>query len=352
MNPQGPKAHVVIVGGGFAGLTCARTLAKTSDVQITLIDKNNYHQFQPLLYQLATAAIGTDDIATSFRHSLRRHANVEVKMAEVTAADPKTCTVTTREGKSYQGEFLGIAGKLLWHGRCERKCVSTLFEIQEAQQLRSRILTVFEDSDREPKLAEQGALNFVIVGGGPTGVEMAGSLADMFSLTMTREYTDLAVKTRTSLSDRPWARSTGGLFRRGPGLCLTSAPKKGVKLRLGTGVKEVAPDHVVLSDGTSIQTRTVIWGVGYRPHLCRKVQGYRAGMADGLMYGPTSRLMASPVFTCWATSRIFQALITSLCRNWVRWRSSVGPGPRRIFWQRSRAKLELRFTITTRESWR
>ena len=355
MNPQGPKAHVVIVGGGFAGLTCARTLAKTSDVQITLIDKNNYHQFQPLLYQLATAAIGTDDIATSLRHSLRRHANVEVKMAEVTAADPKTRTVTTADGKSYQGDFLVLAAgsQANFFGTAGAKeNAFPLYSIQDAQQLRSRILTVFEDSDREPKLAEQGALNFVIVGGGPTGVEMAGSLADMFSLTMTREYTDLAVKTRTSLSDRPWARSTGGLFRRGPGLCLTSAPKKGVKLRLGTGVKEVAPDHVVLSDGTSIQTRTVIWGVGYRPHLCRKVQGYRAGMADGLMYGPTSRLMASPVFTCWATSRIFQALITSLCRNWVRWRSSVGPGPRRIFWQRSRAKLELRFTITTRESWR
>ena len=109
MNPQGPKAHVVIVGGGFAGLACARTLAKTSDVQITLIDKNNYHQFQPLLYQLATAAIGTDDIATSLRHSLRRHANVEVKMAEVTAADPKNRTVTTADGKSYQGDFLVLA---------------------------------------------------------------------------------------------------------------------------------------------------------------------------------------------------------------------------------------------------
>jgi len=262
LNPQGPKAHVVIVGGGFAGLACARTLAKTSDVQITLIDKNNYHQFQPLLYQLATAAIGTDDIATSFRHSLRRHANVQVKMAEVTAADPKTCTVTTREGKSYQGEFLGIAGKLLWHGRCERKCVSTLFEIQEAQQLRSRILTVFEDSDREPKLAEQGALNFVIVGGGPTGVEMAGSLADMISLTMTREYTDLAVKhAQVYLIDHGHAL-LGAFSEEAHDYASRVLQKKGVKLRLGTGVKEVAPDHVVLSDGTSIQTRTVIWGGG------------------------------------------------------------------------------------------
>jgi NADH:ubiquinone reductase (H+-translocating) len=88
LNAEGPKAHVVVVGGGFAGLACVRALAKSNDVRITLIDKNNYHQFQPLLYQLATAAIGTDDIATSLRHSLRRHPNVEVKMAEVTEANP------------------------------------------------------------------------------------------------------------------------------------------------------------------------------------------------------------------------------------------------------------------------
>jgi len=151
LNAQGPKAHVVVVGGGFAGLGCARTLAKTSDIRSTLIDKNNYHQFQPPLYQLATAAIGTDDIATSLRHSLRRHNNVEVKMAEVTAADSKTRTVTTREGKSYQGDFLVLTAgsQANFFGTASAKeNAFPLYSIQEAQQLRSRILTVFEDSDR------------------------------------------------------------------------------------------------------------------------------------------------------------------------------------------------------------
>src|SRR6185436_12368743 len=103
------KAHVVIVGGGFAGLACARKLAKSDDVRITLLDKNNFHQFQPLLYQLATAQLGTDDVATSIRQSLGGHANVDVKMAEATAVDPKTRTVNTREGQSYQGDFLVLA---------------------------------------------------------------------------------------------------------------------------------------------------------------------------------------------------------------------------------------------------
>ena len=153
----------MVVGGGFAGLACARALAKTNDVRITLIDKNNYHQFQPMLYQLATAAIGTDDIATSLRHSLRRHANVEVKMAEVTAADPKTRTVTTRDGKSYQGDFLVLAAgsQANFFGTAGAKeNAFPLYSIQEAQQLRSRILTVFEDSDREPETSRARCAKF------------------------------------------------------------------------------------------------------------------------------------------------------------------------------------------------
>ena len=255
----------MVVGGGFAGLGCARTLAKTREVRVTLIDKNNYHQFQPLLYQLATAAIGTDDIATSLRYSLRRHTNVEVKMAEVTGVDPKTLTVTTREGKSYQGDFLVLAAgsQANFFGTAGAKeNAFPLYSIQEAQRLRSRILTVFEDSDREPKLAEQGALTFVIVGGGPTGVEMAGSLADMIRLTMTREYTDLAVKhAQVYLVDHGHAL-LGAFSEEAHDYAARVLQKKGVKLRLGIGVKEVAPDHVLLSDGTSIQTRTVIWGGG------------------------------------------------------------------------------------------
>jgi NADH dehydrogenase len=104
-----PGAHVVIVGGGFAGLGCARKLAKSGDVQVTLIDKNNYHQFQPLLYQVATAELASSNVATSLRQSLRGHANVNVKMAEVMVADPKSRTVTTRDGRSYQGDFLVLA---------------------------------------------------------------------------------------------------------------------------------------------------------------------------------------------------------------------------------------------------
>jgi NADH:ubiquinone reductase (H+-translocating) len=265
MYTDGERKHVVIVGGGFAGIACARGLGKSDEVRVTLLDKNNFHQFQPLLYQLATGVIGTSDLATSLRQSLRGYPNVDVKMVEVTAVDPTTRTLTTRQGERYQGDFLVLAAgsQANFFGTAGAKENGfPLYSLEDAQRLRSRILTVFEDADRDPKLVEQGALNFVVVGGGATGTEMAGALADMINLTMSVEYPDLAVKeARIYLVDQ------------GPALLAPFSvqahdyaarvlQQKGVQLRLGVGVKEVASDHVLLSDGTSIQTRTAVWAGG------------------------------------------------------------------------------------------
>jgi len=265
MDNPGSKAHVVIVGGGFAGLACARKLAKSDDVSVTLIDRHNYHQFQPLLYQLATAVLGTGDVATSIRQSLRGHANVDVKMLEVTAANPRTRTVTTREGETYQGDYLVLAAgsqpNFFGTAGAEENAFP-LYSLEHAQRLRSRILAVFEEADRNPKLCHQGALNFVVVGGGPTGTEIAGTLADLINGTMTVEYPDLAVQyARVHLVD--YAPALLGSFPvQAHDYAAQALQQKGVQLRMGIAVKEVAPDHVLLSDGTSIQTRTAIWAGG------------------------------------------------------------------------------------------
>lgn len=259
------SSHVVIVGGGFAGLACARKLATSADVRVTLVDKKNYHQFQPLLYQVATSELGTSDVATSLRQCLRGHANVDVKMQEVTAADPKTRTVTTREGETYQGDFLVLAAgsQANYFGTVgAQENAFPLYSLEDAQRLRSRILAVFEDADRDPKLVDQGALNFVVIGGGPTGTEMAGALADMVNFTMRVEYADLAVKyARIYLIDHGHIL-LGAFPAKAHDYAAQTLQQKGVQLRLGIGVKEVAPDHVLLSNGTLIHTRTAVWAGG------------------------------------------------------------------------------------------
>jgi NADH:ubiquinone reductase (H+-translocating) len=259
------KAHVVIVGGGFAGLGCARKLAKSDDVRITLIDKNNYHQFQPLLYQLATAELGSGDIATSLRQTLRDHANVDVKMSEVMVADPKTRTVTTRDGQSYQGDFLVLAAGSqanFFNTLGAEQHSLPLYSLEEAQRLRSRVLAVFEDADRDPGVVAKGALNFVIIGGGPTGTELAGALADMINLTMTREYADLAVKRAQVYLVEHGSTLLAPFSAEAHEYAARTLQRKGVRLLLGRAITEVGSDHVRLSDGTSIQTRAVAWAGG------------------------------------------------------------------------------------------
>jgi NADH:ubiquinone reductase (H+-translocating) len=259
------RTHVVIVGGGFAGLACARRLAKHDDVRVTLIDKNNYHQFQPLLYQVASAELGTGDVATSIRESLRGYPNVDVKLSEVMIADPCARTVTTRDGQSYQGDFLVLAAgsqaNFFRTPGAEQYCFP-LYSLKEAQRLRSRVLAVFEDADRDPSLVEKGALNFVIVGGGPTGTELAGSLADMISFTMTREYSDLAVKRAQVYLIEHGASLLAPFSAEAHEYAARTLQRKGVRLRLNQAVTDVASDHVRLSDGTLIPTRTVVWAGG------------------------------------------------------------------------------------------
>ncbi|MFW6112967.1 MAG: NAD(P)/FAD-dependent oxidoreductase [Thermodesulfobacteriota bacterium] len=265
MSEKGGPKHVVIVGGGFAGLGCACKLASHKEVRVTLIDKNNYHQFQPLLYQVATSLLAPDDIAVSLRKLFRKHPNVDVKLAEVESVDPTAKTVTTKSGEVYQGDYLVLAAGsqpnfFRTPGAAEHSF--PLYSLDDAERLRSRILQVFEDADRDPKLVDKGALNFVIVGGGPTGTEMAGALAEMINSTMTQEYRDLAVTAaRVYLIDHGHA-VLGPFSERAHEYAARVLKRDGVQIRLGTAVKEVGPGHVVLSDGTRIDTHVTVWGGG------------------------------------------------------------------------------------------
>lgn len=189
--------HVVIVGGGFAGLNCARKLAANPHVRITLLDKNNYQQFQPLLYQVATAVLGPGNIAFNLRATLRSHPNVDVKMTEVVSIDLNTRTVKTAQGQHYEGDFLVLAaGSQANFFGTPGADVHTypLYSLHDAERLRSRILAMLESADRDPSLVAKGALNFVIVGAGPTGTEMAGAFGDMLQSSLKRRTRDKGYK--------------------------------------------------------------------------------------------------------------------------------------------------------------
>jgi NADH:ubiquinone reductase (H+-translocating) len=272
--------HVVIVGGGFAGVGCARRLAKHDDVRVTLIDRNNYHQFQPLLYQVATSQLAPSDVAFSLRKLFNRHENVDVKLAEVASVDPASHTVTTTDGDHFTADAIVLAAGSqpnFFRTPGAREHAFPLYCLDDAQRLRSRILAVFEEADRDPAVIDQGALNFVIVGGGPTGVETAGALADLIRDTMAAEFDELAVTAaRIHLVDLghtllgPFSDDAHEYVAKVLG-------RKGVRLHLGTAVSEIGPGHATLADGTTIRTRCVIWGGGIKaPELAAS-----AGMPQG-----------------------------------------------------------------------
>jgi NADH dehydrogenase len=263
----GEQRHVVIVGGGFAGLGCAQRLADRDDVRVTLIDRNNYHQFQPLLYQVATSQLAPSDIAHSLRSVFADQKNVDVKLAEISAVDLAARTVTSSDGGQWDADVLVLAAGSqpnFFGTPGAAESAFPLYSLDDATRLRSRILGIFEQADRDPKLIERGALNFVIVGGGPTGVEVAGAIADMVSVTVPATYEDLdASAAQIHLLDygnallKPFSDEAHGYVAK-------VLEEKGVKIHLGTGVKEVGTGHALLSDGSTIATRCVIWGGGIK----------------------------------------------------------------------------------------
>ena len=288
---------VVIVGGGFAGVSCARRLASNPDVHITLIDKNNYQQFQPLLYQVATALLEPANAAFSLRSLLRGHSNVDVKMAEVISANLKERMVETADGKTYQGDFLVLAAgaQVNFFGTTGAdKHAYPLYSLRDAELLRSRILMLLESVDREPSLIGQGALNFVVVGAGPTGAETAGSLGHFIRTSRKDLYNRLEwTKAEVFLVDAGHT-VLNGFSRRSQEYAISKLEQHGVRIRLGVAVKEVHPGHVLLSDGTEILTHTTIWAGGLKASSLSDALGLQSGRGGRIDVQPDFSVAGFP----------------------------------------------------------
>ena len=297
MSDQRPV--VVIVGGGFAGVGCARELAK-HDVPVTLIDRNNYHQFQPLLYQVATGELGTPDVARPLRAIFKKSPTVQFHRAEASEVDPAMRTVTTADGRTFTGDYLVLAAGSqpnFFRTPGAREHAFPLYTVAHATALRRRLLEILEDVDADPRLVEQGALNFVIVGAGPTGVETAGALADAVNRVIPKRHHDLDInRARIYLVDHG-SVVLAPFSDKAHTYAADKLQHAGVRLKLGTGVTEIAPGKVKLSDGTEIPTRAAVWAGGIQaPELVGKL---------GLEQGRGGRVRAQSDLTVEGLPRVY-----------------------------------------------
>jgi len=260
----GTRPRVLIVGGGFGGLWAAQALRK-APVQVTLLDRQNHHLFQPLLYQVATAALNPSDIAQPIRRVLRKQANAEVLLGEAEAVDLEGKRVRLLDGASvpYDRLILATGATHSYFGHPEWEAwAKGLKTLDDALEIRRRVLVAFEAAEREQEPVLRAALvTFVVIGAGPTGVEMAGALAEISRHVLQRDFRHIDS-----------AASRVVLIEAGPRVLPAYAPESsasaqrqlehlGCEVRLGKPVTAVGRDGVSMGDET-IAARTVIWAAG------------------------------------------------------------------------------------------
>jgi NADH dehydrogenase len=260
------RPRVVIVGAGFGGLHAARALAG-ADVDVLVLDRNNYHGFWPLLYQVATAGLEAESIAYPVRAILRKHHNATFELVEVKGADFERQQVLT-DGTPIDYDYLilaaGSANNYFGNDALAERTYG-LKDLGDAERLRNRVLSAFERAVRETDSERRKALlTFVIVGGGPTGVELAGAFAELIRHVLRKDYPMLDVAQARVLlveaTDRVLASFPPSLQRS----ALRRLARMGVEVRLNSAVAAVEDARVVFKDGTAIAAGTVVWAAGVR----------------------------------------------------------------------------------------
>lgn len=303
-----PK-RVVIVGGGFAGLNAAKGLRRVRDVQITLVDRRNHHLFQPLLYQVAMAGLSPADIAAPIRSILSKQRNVRVLQGEVTGIDFARQTVNADFGElPYDYLLLACGARHSYFGHDEwEEYAPGLKTLEQATEIRRRVLTAFEAAERETNPAEKKRLlTFVIVGGGPTGVELAGAIGEMSRFTLAKDFRSIDSKLARVMLIEAGPRILPSFDESLASRTVRELEELGVQVWTSSLVTKV-DEHGVEIGAERIQAATVLWAAG--------VEAASLGRRLGVEVDRAGRIIVEPDLSIPANPDVFVAGDQAHCRD-------------------------------------
>jgi NADH dehydrogenase len=273
--------QVVIVGGGFGGLTAARALGR-APVRVTLVDRRNFHLFQPLLYQVATGGLSPGEIASPLRFVLRRQANAQVLLGEAIDLDPAARQLTLRDGSvAYDALVIATGSQHHYFGHPEWAAIAPgLKTIEDATRIRSRIFAAFEHAERASPNERAAWLTFVIVGGGPTGVELAGALAEIAHHTLRHDFRAIDPRSARLVLVEAGERVLGTYPPSLSERALVALKRLGIEAHTGCLATAVDGDGVTIKHGDQterIAARTVIWAAGVAASPLGEIVARRTG---------------------------------------------------------------------------
>jgi NADH:ubiquinone reductase (H+-translocating) len=285
---SGSRPRVLVLGGGFAGVGAAQKL-KDAAADVVLIDRHDYHTFQPLLYQLATGLLENAAVGHSLRDLVERHDNSSVHQATVTGVDLAAREVQFDELAPLTYDYLvfGLGAEVNFFGTDgASEQAFPMYTLPHAVHLKDHLLERWEAADRDPSIVEDGALNIVIVGGGPTGVETAGAVAELYRADFARDYPNL-----------PQDQARVTLVEAGPELFSMFKPKlreyaakaldeRTVEVMTGAMVASVSPTRVALKSGTELKTHTLVWGAGLQGNRLVQTLGLELQRGNRIAVGP------------------------------------------------------------------
>ncbi len=296
MTATSKRPRVVVLGGGFGGLGAALQLGD-SDVDVVLVDRHDYHTFQPLLYQLATGLLETSAVGHSLRDLVHDQDNVTIHKTSVTAVDLEARTVALAEMAplAYDYLVLALGAEVTFFGTPgAAEHAFPMYTLEDAVRLKEHVLGRWEAADKDPSLVDDGALDVVVVGGGPTGVESAGAIAELYRGDFAKDYPGISQESARVV-----------LVEAGPEIFAMFKPnlrayarealeKRGVEVVTGEAVASVSPTRITLKSGAEIATHTLVWGAGLQGNQLVRSLGLELEHGDRIPVGADLTVAGHP----------------------------------------------------------